>query len=639
MQVAVKKYLFVGLEDERDHFFQKAQELGIIDFIDSKKTPVKEIPESVEKYVQAILILRSQTYVDQEDVEDIDVADGIVNLIIDLKERLDAHHEELRTTLLEISRIKIFGKFNPADIAFIEKQTGRKIQFFYTKSDPNLESAFGDDVIYVGTDYGLDYFVSVGKEPIATEKVIEIVIPEPLQELQKKETKLKREIHQDEQHLHKLAKYNHFLHEAIKVKFDQANLATTKEFVKNELDQSLFSVEGWVPVNKIEELQAFAEEQNIYYEQIAVEEEDRIPTHLENRGLARVGEDLVHIYDIPSHSDKDPSIWVLGAFSLFFAMVVGDAAYGFIYLLLAIFLYYKFPTGKKSLKRFIKLMTVLSVACIIWGVLANSYFGIILPLDSPLRKVSALNWLVEKKMAYHIRQHDSLWKEEVEQFPDLKETSSSVEFLKGATTEHDGKEENELVETLSRHVLFELAIVIGILHLIVSLARYVDRNWSGLGWILFLIGAYLYLPTFMAIPTMTNYVFGVSPLAAAIQGKIFLIAGLSLATILGFIQHGFLVFAELTHIIQIFADTLSYLRLYALGLAGAIVSATVNSLGDAVPFAIAIFLLIIGHGLNMLLGVMSGVIHGLRLNFLEGYHYSFEGGGKKFNPLRMSSKE
>jgi len=45
--------------------------------------------------------------------------------------------------------------------------------------------------------------------------------------------------------------------------------------------------------------------------------------------------------------------------------------------------------------------------------------------------------------------------------------------------------------------------------------------------------------------------------------------------------------------------------------------------------------LILGHGLNLILGVMGGIIHGLRLNFIEWYHHSFEGDGKLFNPLRL----
>ena len=87
--------------------------------------------------------------------------------------------------------------------------------------------------------------------------------------------------------------------------------------------------------------------------------------------------------------------------------------------------------------------------------------------------------------------------------------------------------------------------------------------------------------------------------------------------------------------IPVFADVLSYLRLYALGLSGAILANTVNELADLLPFELAVLFLLIGHATTMLLGVQGGVIHGLRLNFLEWYHYSFEGGGKEFRPLEL----
>jgi len=92
---------------------------------------------------------------------------------------------------------------------------------------------------------------------------------------------------------------------------------------------------------------------------------------------------------------------------------------------------------------------------------------------------------------------------------------------------------------------------------------------------------------------------------------------------------------EIMNSIQVFADILSYLRLYALGLAGAIVAATINEMAAKMPVVIAFVVILMAHGINMILGIMSGVIHGLRLNFLEWYHYSFEGGGKAFKPLRL----
>ncbi|MFN4174692.1 MAG: V-type ATP synthase subunit I, partial [Parachlamydiaceae bacterium] len=100
-------------------------------------------------------------------------------------------------------------------------------------------------------------------------------------------------------------------------------------------------------------------------------------------------------------------------------------------------------------------------------------------------------------------------------------------------------------------------------------------------------------------------------------------------------KHGITGIFEIMSGIGIFSDALSYLRLYALALAGSIVSATINQASQDLPLIFAILLIGIAHLINMGLGIMGGVIHGLRLNFLEWYHYSFEGGGKKFKPLAL----
>ena len=61
---------------------------------------------------------------------------------------------------------------------------------------------------------------------------------------------------------------------------------------------------------------------------------------------------------------------------------------------------------------------------------------------------------------------------------------------------------------------------------------------------------------------------------------------------------------------------------------------TFNDLGQALGFAAGMLVILLGHGVNVLLSIMGGTIHGLRLNFLEWYRYSFEGGGKLFEPLK-----
>ena len=93
-------------------------------------------------------------------------------------------------------------------------------------------------------------------------------------------------------------------------------------------------------------------------------------------------------------------------------------------------------------------------------------------------------------------------------------------------------------------------------------------------------------------------------------------------------------------VIEVFADTLSYLRLYALGLAGMVMASTFNDMGAMVGGGIlGAIVILFGHSVNITLTVAAGVLHGLRLNFLEWYHHSFEGEGRKFRPLKLFTKE
>jgi len=98
--------------------------------------------------------------------------------------------------------------------------------------------------------------------------------------------------------------------------------------------------------------------------------------------------------------------------------------------------------------------------------------------------------------------------------------------------------------------------------------------------------------------------------------------------------------------VQVFSDVLSYLRLFALGIATVYMSQTFNSLAEGISgsvpvlgYVLAVLVLLAGHLVNFLLGIMGGVIHGLRLNFLEWYRWCFEGDGLPFKPFRLASKQ
>ena len=93
-------------------------------------------------------------------------------------------------------------------------------------------------------------------------------------------------------------------------------------------------------------------------------------------------------------------------------------------------------------------------------------------------------------------------------------------------------------------------------------------------------------------------------------------------------------------VVNVFSDIVSYIRLWAVGLAGAAISATVNELagpllGNLLFAVLAIILLVFGHGLNMILNVLSVIVHGIRLNTLEfSSHLDMSWSGHKFKPFK-----
>ncbi|MEM1282102.1 MAG: V-type ATP synthase subunit I [Chlamydiota bacterium] len=634
MRVDLRKYLFVGVKDVKDSFFEQAQEEGIVHFIDSDATVVKELPESIQHVTQAIKVLRGLPTTEQEISRDYSLATGIAEKVLELKHQLDKLQEDERVMKLEIARIEIFGDFEPNDIHYIEREGKRKIQFYCAKKGVTEKENFPQDAIYVGSSHGLDYFVTIRDRSQQFDGMIEMNIDEPVTILNEKLSKIQNDIRDVDQRLKGYEKYNEYLHHALIDKMNHHHLSANQEFPSSEMDDSLFVVEGWVPENKVDHLDDIVKGKQVYYDEVAIEDDDTIPTCLQNEGASRIGEDLVNIYDTPSNTDNDPSLWVLGFFSLFFAFIVGDGGYGFIFLAVALYFRFKLKNIKKVGKRFLNLVTILAVSCILWGFLTTSFFGISFGPDSPMQKFSAVNWLDLRKVEYHYRMQDDTIKEWTKQFPQIQGMNSPQKILESAAVVKNGQKIFEMYNKFSDAIMLELALVVGMIHIILSFARYIGRNWAGVGWILFIIGGYMYFPYYLGTASMLHYVFGMSESYIGPQGLYVLITGLSIAIFLSVVQNKLFGLLEITTLVQVFGDILSYLRLYALGLAGGIVSATVNELAGGLVFVAGFVVIILGHVINILLSVMGGVIHGLRLNFLEWYHYCFEGGGKNFTPLQ-----
>jgi len=641
MRIDVKKFLFVGLDLEKESFFATMQQLGYTHFIDPylyhprelsrdlkpqivPAGDIKTTQEHPQKILDLIAVIREVQQLPPLDQEEFDNCDGLVAQILSAKNQMEHLSNEKNNLQLEIERIQIFGDFNKEDLCYIEQEGNTKIQFFCAKKGSKAE----DSLLYIDSDHGLDYYISVFGSNAGSE-FKEMHFDRSLSELKKRFQKATQELEQAKQLFNKYAKYNQYLHQCLTQEYDQFDLKKNTQFSRELLDSSLFFVEGWVPVNKVEEISLALQMVNIEMVEIAIEDQEIPPTYLENQGIPKVGEDLVHIYDTPSSTDKDPSTWVLFAFALFFAMIIGDAGYGLVFLAAALFIRFRL----RSNKRFVQLAILLSSVTILWGVLSNSYFGIALDIDHPLRKVSVLHWLTEKKAAYHMQHKDATYEGIAKEHPKVLEATTPQEFLKAAVKGKEGKESYLLLDIFSKSILLEIALLTGIIHISLSFLRYLDRNWSGIGWILALIGGYLYFPYYLKTASILYYVLQIPPGLGAQEGLLLIEIGIGLALFLGLIQKGWYGLLEIPNLIQIFADVVSYVRLYALALASAVMSEIINEAASSVPFVIGVFLILFSHLINMVLGVIGGVIHGLRLNFLEWFHYSFEGGGKQFLPL------
>jgi V/A-type H+-transporting ATPase subunit I len=636
MIVDLHKYLIMGNRSEMDRFFDLAQRAGFIEFIGLSHKKALEMPEDAKMLISALKIVRQHTAPANEPyhpiLDPVRLATHIVKLNSDHEKLL----EEQRLLNAEIARISAFGDFSRSELDTIEHDSKRVIQFFCMKSDLAHDISLPPEVIYVGTEYDLDYFVAINKEKAQYPKMIEITIDRPVGELRKRLAKVELEIIQTEREIHDSARAHHYLQSGLCEYLNEYHLQLAKHDTSSPLGETLFAIEAWIPETKIKALKGLLSGFDVIAEEIAIEPRDKSPTYLENKGSSKVGEDLVLVYDTPASTDKDPSIWILVFFSLFFAMIVSDAGYGLVYLSIGLLLKWKLKKATGNLRRFIKLILIASTACIIWGVLTASFFGIEIGPNNPFRKISFLHYMATKKAEYHVETKDDVYEEYVKQYPDVATATDGHDFLVKASHEVDGKMQYDAQTDFYDSILLEFSLFIGMIHISLSFLRYLTRNWTGAGWIIFMVGGYLYFPSYVDATSFVNFMGWISkPVAYAIGAKMVFI-GLGLVLVLAILQgRRWGALHELTNAIQIFADVLSYLRLYALALAGMIMAATFNDLGLQFGFLGLIFITLFGHLINLVLTIQSGVIHGLRLNFLEWYHYSFEGGGRTFNPLRI----
>jgi V/A-type H+/Na+-transporting ATPase subunit I len=638
MRIDVVKYLFTGPRSQWGPLFEQAQEAGLIQFIDPSGRGDMELPEMAQLLFDAHKVLKR--YPQEEQLAAEEPALDIAKQILGLKEQLELGLEEERLIYQELPRAEPFGDFSPEDRLWIQQETGLVMQFFCAKQGRMTGVEEDPELIFVSQGQGLDYFVSISPRMRQIPGLTELRVDKPISELKQRLNHLALLRRQIEAQLRTLTSFDRVLQEALLDQLDEHHLYSAMRSVQLTLDEQLFVVSGWVPKTKVGLLAPLLERLRVYHEPVLIEKSDRVPTYLSNPGIGRVGEDLINIYDTPSITDADPSLWVLGSFALFFAMILGDGGYGLIILAGAGFSLWKWRDKLQGLgKRMLQLFVIVGFVSVIWGTLFNNFFGVFPGPDNFLRRVSVLDWASKKAATYHLAQGDATLQEWTHSHPELVGVTSADAILRFETTSVEGRVHYVIADELGDEFLLELSLVVGVLHLILSMGRNLRRQWAGAGWIAFIIGGYLYFPTYLKATSMIHYIFHIDPVAGGEFGFQLMFVGMGAAVVLALIQHRWRGAEEPVKLIQIFADVFSYLRLYALGLAGAMMAQTFNRMALDVGFLFGFLILLLGHGINFVMSIGSCFIHGLRLNFIEWYHYSFEGGGRRFRPLKLARQE
>jgi V/A-type H+-transporting ATPase subunit I len=383
----------------------------------------------------------------------------------------------------------------------------------------------------------------------------------------------------------------------IKKELDRADDAAhlTHAFRQTLDTDHYFIAQAWAPWDSIDAIKTIANEHQIAVEVAKPKDDENPPTLLKNPEFLAGGQSAVTFYLTPGYRWWDPSLVVLFSFALFFAMIISDFGYSALLgIVLAVF--WK-SLGKTVDGRRLRNMTLILVAfALTWGVMVGSYFGMAPPKDSFLGKL--------------------------------------VVF-----------------DTSNLNQMMLLSIIVGASHLVIANIITAWRTRTSVkvlvpvGWIMAIIGGLAYgMASYQQIAPIFGTIGGWL-LSIGIPLAIFMnsdqpLPPRSIWHILGRLGDGV---KNLMAVSAAFGDTLSYLRLFALGLSGAQLASTFNKLAadsvqafGAIGLVLAIVIILVGHSLNFVLGIMGGVIHGLRLNCIEFFNWCATEEGY---PFRAFSKK
>lgn len=600
MITKMTKYAFLVYHSEYTEFVSKLHDIGVV-HIHQKSEGLPEDDEIAAKLkfeqelrdVLKSLKLRNTSVSSKTSIDDVA---QLVTKTKHLLQLLDEKNTELQQIDKKLNQLQPWGAFSWELIDKL-KNAGRYVHFFTcaeSKFDEAWKSAY--DLFEISKDRSVLHFVlitSSAETPILNADPVKLP-PSSLDELSKAKAETLATIGSINEELDKLSGAVDLIQKALDNLHNEVNFRSVVLQARNEAEDKLKILEGWVPVDSEEALVKELDKGAYYYMTGEPKADDNVPVKLKNNRFARLFEPIGALYALPSYNELDLTPFFAPFYWLFFGFCLGDAGYGALLVIMGLLVASR--SKNKTMKPLMKLVALLGVSTILFGLITGTVFGINL-YDQKWGLYGTLNdWLAQQ-----------------------------------------GKTIND--------VMFMVAIVFGAIQIMFGmfLKAFNEIRKQGFkyaigtfGWIVLLLGTVALYPLDKEQFPLYNYiqyaVWGVSGIMIFLlnsPGKnIFANIGLGL-------------WGAYNMVTGLLGDLLSYIRLFALGISSAILGYVFNMLSSqmsgsipVVSFLIMVVILLIGHGINMFMSSLGSFVHSMRLTFVEFYkNADFEGQGKPYQPF------
>ncbi|MFP4483502.1 MAG: V-type ATP synthase subunit I [Spirochaetaceae bacterium] len=603
----MKKASVVVLDAHRQEAVDRLREVGVLhvqgeEVLSDDLSHLKERRATIERAL-SVLSEPERNHADEQlSLED---AVSVAENALEKAEELRAAREHLDALEREALNLEPWGDFDPAAVQDLRAR-GIDVQLYAVpKQDFRVAKPEHAFVLHEGTT--LVFFVQILVDTDDNEEVERAhnftprTLPErSLREVRDLVSEAEDEIERLERELTELSKQRPALERALLPMDDEIDFARVRDGMNTE--DSLAFLTGYVPVGAAARLRDAAKRGGWGLLLQDPGPDDRVPTKVKNpKPISIIKPVFGLLGTTPGYNELDISFWFLIFLSIFFAMIIGDGGYGLIILGLSLFALIRGKKKSGSVGKGPVLLSVMSLATVAWGAVTGTWFGYEPIGDLPLFRALEIPAI----SSFNPRSRDTI-----------------------------------------QFICFALGTLqLSIAHLWLFIKGFKERPtvraFADLGWLALVLGAYWLVLTVVIgrpLPEYSLYMiaagFGVVILFGEQQERSNFFSGIGRGL------NPISLFSKALDGISAFSDIISYIRLFAVGLATVEIAKAFNTMAEGVGDGVvgvvaAAFILFVGHTLNLVMGALSVVVHGIRLNMLEfSRHLGMEWSGVDYNPFR-----